>query len=255
MSRAKKIVQTSRNGNGPTNRLADVLGPHLNGNGNVEKSIIDVPFSLKTPVQGNTPGQKNYIKTMQHNDITIVTGDAGTGKTRLSVGIAADYLAKGLVERIIFVRPAVNCDEDLGFLPGELQSKLGPYLVPAYDELFCFFTTEQITALTSGKRPKIEGVSLGMMKGRSFRNSFVLLDESQDATYKQLKMFLTRIGEGTKMVIAGDVTQSDRFDHEDSTPLRKIMNLLEGVDGIGFARLTPADIQRHPKIGMILERL
>jgi phosphate starvation-inducible PhoH-like protein len=257
------VKKVQQNGNGYNNGNGN--GKHEknnqnNGNGNTiilpangQKSMPE-PV-LKNRLKSRTPNQREYIKTIQSNDIVISFGPPGVGKTRLAVGAAATYLSKGYVDRIVLVRPTVSCDEELGFLPGALCDKLSPYLRPAFDELYDFFTIEQINAYTSGNYPLIEGVPLGMIKGRTFKNSFIILDEAQDATYKQLKSFLTRIGEGSKMVITGDVTQSDLCPSGAKTPLEEIMDKLRDIDKIGFAKLTEEDIQRHTLISTISRRI
>lgn len=220
-----------------------------------EKESIGPDLSIKRIIEPRTPNQKLYLKSIRTNDITICTGCAGCGKTALGIGYAAQALSKGQAERIILVRPAVSTDEDLGFLPGDLQAKLGSYLRPAYDELLEFFTVQQLNVLTGGKFPIIEGAALGQIKGRTFKNAIVILDEAQDATYKQLKNFLTRMGENTKVIITGDITQSDTFDNREITALEQVMERLEGSQSIAFVRMGPQDIQRHPRIEQILSRL
>lgn len=252
----RNLVKNVQNNNSKTNGGSQGLNiPGGNGNGNGYKPSLP-EYTLKKKLSSRTPNQKLYIKTIQSNDITFCISDcAGVGKTHLAVGAACTYLSKGYVNRIVIVRPTVSCDEDLGFLPGGLGDKLSPYLRPVFDELHEFFTIEQINAYTSGNYPLIEGVALGMIKGRTFKNSFIILDEGQDATYRQIKRFLTRIGERSKIVITGDVSQSDLCEPGAKTPLQEVMEKLKDVDGIGFSQLKEEDIQRHPLISTISRRI
>lgn len=255
MSKTRRNVTYQKNGtNGHTNRIENII--------KLDKNILDPPKpieldkSLKCIIHGRTPNQKRYIQTIKGNDITICTGDPGTGKTHVAVGMSSFYLAKDMVNRVIVVRPLVpSSDEDLGFLPGSIEDKAGPYLRPIFDEFCEFFSDEQLGRFTAGRRPTIEIVPLALMKGRTFKSSFIILDEAQDATYKQLRMFLTRIGEGSKIVIVGDLNQSDRSRSDETTSLQTVIRKLDGAEGVGICRLDPGDIQRHPRIGQILERL
>jgi phosphate starvation-inducible PhoH-like protein len=242
-----KTRRFSRNGNNGHTVL-----PNL---GEIIKKPQVPNKELKRPVHGRTQNQKAYIQAIHHNDITICVGPAGTGKTHLAVGVAATYLSRGWAERIIMVRPIVSCDEEVGFLPGELEKKIGPYLRPLTDELCEFFTDEQLNTFATGKRPIIEMVPLAMIKGRTFKNSVIIIDEGQDATYKQLKRFLTRMGDASKIIVTGDLTQSDRFEEDEITALEEIIGKLEGAVGISIVRFTPADQQRHPRMEQILSRI
>ncbi len=254
MSKTKRALAQSHNGNSNgnghiyKNRLEDLL------NGQSKDKDTKV-ITLKNVLRSRTPNQRMYVKTIQQNDVTFCTGPAGSGKTHLAIGAAATYLSKGLVDRIILIRPTISCDEELGFFPGDLSDKLGPYLRPVFDELFEFFTTEQIHVFTSSKPAIIEGVPLGIIKGRTFKRSFIVIDECQDATYKQIKNALTRIGDASKIVVNGDVTQTDRFTVGQITPMEEIIRKLEGCQGIGFSQLDPSDNQRHPCITRMLERI
>jgi phosphate starvation-inducible protein PhoH and related proteins len=213
-------------------------------------------IELKSIVRARSVNQKNVLRTIKENDIVCVDGCAGSGKTFLSVGMAAYYLARKHVDKIIVTRPVIDNDEELGFLPGNLDEKISPYLRPIFDEFSYFFTDEQMKGLRAGEFPKIEIAPLTIiMKGRTFKNAFIILDEAQDATYKQLKRFITRIGEGSKMVITADISQTDLYNHEYDPPIVNIMKKLEGIEGIGHARLDPSDIVRHPLLAQILERI
>jgi phosphate starvation-inducible protein PhoH and related proteins len=249
MSKTKRSLihtYTNSNGNGHTNRLSDII--------NLKENKEEIDLSIKEVLKARTNNQKEYIKSIHENDVVFCTGCSGVGKTHIATGMAVIYLSKKLVDRIVITRPAVTCDEDLGYTPGDLSAKMDPYVKPIFDALGYFFTPDQINKLISGKFPLIEIVPLGMMRGRTFNKSFIFADEMQNATYNQIKLLLTRLGEGSTMVVNGDNTQNDLHVYG-MTDLEKVINKLEGVDGIGFVRLTPADIQRHPRLGQILERL
>jgi phosphate starvation-inducible PhoH-like protein len=261
MSKTRRNLNPSTNGHNKNghNRLEDILNAKntsLAGAAiKTEQTPADIASPLKTVVSSKTPNQKRYIRSMVENDLTLCTGQAGCGKSHCAVGVAIKYLSEGKVDRIIFIRPTVPCEEDLGFLPGELDAKLGPYLVPVFDELNYFLTPDQVNKLTSGKRPAISGCPLGMIKGRSFRRSFIILDEAQDASSVQLKRLLTRIGEGSTMVFNGDITQSDLFEENTKTDFERFIEKMEGAESVNTVRLTPEDSQRHPRIAAWLERV
>ena len=217
-----------------------------------EKPEIDL--TLKRKVNPVTSNHKDYLKSIRDNRITFCTGVTGTGKTHLAVGMAAEYLSIGKIDRIIMARPAVSTEEDLGFLPGDLQAKINNYLKPALDELLEFFTLKQINSFCGGKFPIIEGVAIGQIKGRNFKNSIILLDEAQDATYRQIKNLLTRISTATKIIVTGDNDQSDKF-QKHNCPLTRVISQLDGAYGLGFVNFTKEDIQRDPMIEILLERM
>lgn len=262
MSKTRRNIPTqshehaNANGNGKSNgrlhvnRIEDLFTAPA-----VQEKAEGPDLSIKQPIIARTPNQKLYLKSIRDNDLTIAIGPPGVGKSRVSLGYAATALSKGWVERVILVRPAISCDEELGFLPGDLLAKLGPFLRPSYDELLDFYTFKQLDHLTSGKFPIIEGAALGQIKGRTFKNAVVILDEAQDATYKQLKNFLTRMGENSKVIVTGDTNQSDLYDDRRDSPLEDVMRKMTGATGVGFVEFTPEDIQRHPRIEQILERL
>jgi phosphate starvation-inducible PhoH-like protein len=252
--------QNNRNGDnskydGLFNGAGRQKDPNSKGITKSDKPPLDL--TLKRPVRYKTPNQQAYLESIRSNDITFCTGQAGCGKTHLAVGMAATYLSKGLIDRIIVVRPMICTDEELGILPGGVEDKLGPYLVPVYDEFLEFFTESQLDAFGKGKYPIIRGAPLGTLKGRNFKKAVVILDEAQDATYAQLKTFITRLCEGSKIIIVGDPNQSDRLrdSRTDITPLEEIMHRLEDgdVEGVGICRLLPVDNQRHPRMARILE--
>lgn len=200
-----------------------------------------------------TQNQKKYIQTIVGNDITLCHGPAGTGKTHVACGLAVQMLKKGEIERICIARPIVGTGRDMGFLPGTMEEKIGPYLVPLFDELSYYLEAAKIKQMLADEVLRI--VPLSMMRGRTFNDSFIILDEAQNATLYELKMLLTRIGEGTKMVLSGDLYQSD-LEPRDQGAFNAVVNSLRTVSsGIGVVALTDADIVRHPLIAEISRRL
>ncbi len=194
--------------------------------------------------------QREYVKSVQKYDINFGVGPAGTGKTWLAVACAVDALEKAEVQRILLVRPAVEAGEKLGFLPGDLAEKIDPYLRPLYDALYEMLGFEKVAKLMD--RMVIEVAPLAYMRGRTLNNSFVILDEAQNTTPEQMKMFLTRIGFGTRAVITGDVTQVDLPRHQRSG-LVNTLEVLEEVKGIGVTRFDSKDVVRHPLVQRIVE--
>ena len=204
----------------------------------------------KIMVKPRGPNQQKYVRSIFTHDINFGIGPAGTGKTYLAVACAVEALEKEQVERILLVRPAVEAGEKLGFLPGDLAQKVDPYLRPLYDALFEMLGFERVAKLI--ERHVIEVAPLAYMRGRTLNNSFVILDESQNTTREQMKMFLTRIGFGSTAVITGDVTQ---IDLPKGTPsgLRHAAEVLDGVEGIGFNYFSPKDVVRHHLVQHIVE--
>ncbi len=200
-------------------------------------------------VRAKTFKQKQYVKAIQTHDITFGIGPAGTGKTFLAAVLAVQALLKDECDRIILTRPAVEAGEKLGFLPGDLQQKVNPFLRPLYDALYEFIAAEKIPDLM--ERGKIEVAPLAYMRGRTLSNSFVIVDEAQNTTPAQLKMVLTRLGFGSKMVVTGDITQTDLPTHQDSG-LIVASKILKSVDDIAFCYLTQADVIRHPLVQQIV---
>lgn len=200
-------------------------------------------------IRAKTFKQKQYIKAIQKHDITFGIGPAGTGKTFLAAVLAVKALLSDECDRIILTRPAVEAGEKLGFLPGDLQEKVNPFLRPLYDALYEFIEAEKIPDLM--ERGKIEVAPLAYMRGRTLSNAFVIVDEAQNTTPAQLKMVLTRLGFGSKMVVTGDITQTDLPSHQQSGLIvsRKI---LRNVEGIAFCELTQADVVRHPLVQRIV---
>ncbi|MCB5195429.1 PhoH family protein [Deefgea salmonis] len=220
---------------------------------NPNAQIIDptVP-QLRTKrgdLRGRTLGQNVYIKAIADNDITFGIGPAGTGKTYLAVASAIDALERDTVQRLVLVRPAVEAGEKLGFLPGDLVQKVDPYLRPLYDALYDLMGVEKVTKLF--EKQIIEIAPLAFMRGRTLSHSFIILDEAQNTTPEQMKMFLTRIGFGSKAVITGDATQVDLPKHQKSG-LTDAQEVLQGVRGIGIHHFTAADVVRHPLVQKIV---
>ena len=202
------------------------------------------------PIKPKTIGQKEYIASVLKNTITIGVGPAGTGKTYLAVAAAVQAFRDKQVNRIILTRPAVEAGERLGFLPGDLQSKVDPYLRPLYDALFDMLGAETYQKYL--ERGNIEVAPLAYMRGRTLDDSFIILDEAQNTSREQMKMFLTRLGFGSKIVITGDVTHIDLPDGK-ASGLKEAMRVLKSVEGIGICELTNADVVRHVMVQRIVE--
>lgn len=201
-------------------------------------------------IKAKTLGQFNYVNAIKENFITFGIGPAGTGKTYLAVAMAVTALKKREVERIILTRPAVEAGEKLGFLPGDLQNKVDPYLRPLYDALQEFFGLETYKQLM--ERGAIEVAPLAYMRGRTLNNAFIILDEAQNCSIEQMKMFLTRFGEGSRIVVTGDVTQID-LPKEKMSGLVHAIRVLDGVEGISVVRLTHKDVVRHELVQRIIQ--
>jgi phosphate starvation-inducible PhoH-like protein len=209
---------------------------------------IIVPGAKKA-ITAKTEGQSEYLDAIAKNDIVVGIGPAGTGKTYLAVAAAVDALFKKRVKRIILARPAVEAGENLGFLPGDLQEKVDPYLRPLYDALEDMMGVERMRRALETRA--IEIAPLAYMRGRTLHDAFVILDEAQNATNMQMKMFLTRLGLNSKAVVTGDKTQIDLPRREDSG-LLQIEQVLKGIDGIAFVYLKPADVIRHRLVKEII---
>ena len=206
--------------------------------------------SAGRPVKPKTLGQKQYVDLIRNKMITFGIGPAGTGKTYLAMAMAIQAFRDGDAERIILTRPAMEAGERLGFLPGDLQSKIDPYLRPLYDALYQIMGAE--TYLHNAEKGLIEVAPLAYMRGRTLDNAYIILDEAQNTTPAQMKMFLTRIGFGSKAIITGDLTQKD-LPANQASGLDTAMRVLAGIDEIGFCRLTSRDVVRHPLVQKIVD--
>jgi len=204
----------------------------------------------KKPIEPRTEAQKAYVANLFQNELGFGIGPAGTGKTYLAVAVGVTMFISGAVEKIILSRPAVEAGERLGFLPGDMKEKVDPYMQPLYDALNDFLPAKQVEKLMQEKR--IEIAPLAFMRGRTLSNAFVVLDEAQNATTMQMKMFLTRLGEGSRMVITGDRTQVD-LPRGVASGLADAERILKGVKGVTFNYFTAKDVVRHPLVARIIE--
>lgn len=207
---------------------------------------------LRKVFKPKTQNQAEYIRCMSESDIVFCTGPAGSGKTAVAVGLACEYLLSNKIEKIVITRPVVEAGRGLGYLPGTLTEKILPYLVPTIEEMRLYLSQETFNGYKS--QNLIELCPLEYMRGRNFHNTFMILDEAQNATYEQIKMFLTRIGLGSKAVINGDTSQTDLSEYEDDG-LLECMERLKGIDGISMCKLTAEDIVRNKIISKIIARL
>ncbi len=222
-------------------------------NKEIVKSTLDqviVTTANGKPIKPKTLGQKSYVSMIENNDVVFGIGPAGTGKTYLAVAMAIRAFKNNEVNRIILTRPAVEAGESLGFLPGDLQDKVDPYLRPLYDALFEIFGFETYQNLV--EKGVIEVAPLAYMRGRTLDNSFVILDEAQNTTFEQMKMFLTRLGYGSKAIITGDITQID-LPRGKNSGLKSASRILRNVKGIEFMEFTAIDVVRHPLVQRIIE--
>ena len=199
--------------------------------------------------QPKTDGQRKYIHSIINNTITFATGPAGTGKTIIAVKLAVDALKSGEVNKLILCRPAVAAGEKLGFLPGDMAAKVDPYLRPIYDYLEEFLGEDYRTYVT---RKYIEVAPIAFMRGRTLKKAFILMDEAQNSTVEQMKMFLTRLGDGSRMVINGDMTQND-LKEDQRSGLEHASGILRGISGLGWVDLKSCDVVRHPMVTKIVE--
>jgi phosphate starvation-inducible PhoH-like protein len=214
---------------------------------NDETNVIKTPRMM---IQARGDHQQGYVKTIRENVLNFGVGPAGTGKTYLAVACAVEALMRDEVSRILLVRPAVEAGEKLGFLPGDLSQKIDPYLRPLYDALNDMLGSEQVEKLI--ERNVIEVAPLAYMRGRTLSHCYVILDESQNTTREQMKMFLTRIGFGSKAVVTGDITQVD-LPRGIQSGLRHVLDVLEGVEGIGLTHFANSDVVRHPMVQKVVD--
>jgi phosphate starvation-inducible PhoH-like protein len=217
--------------------------------GDVDADALTV-LSRRGEIRGRTPNQSHYLEQMATHDITFGIGPAGTGKTYLAVACAVDALERSAVQRIVLTRPAVEAGEKLGFLPGDLGQKVDPYLRPLYDALYDLMGFDKVQK--AFERQQIEIAPLAFMRGRTLNHAFVILDEAQNTTVEQMKMFLTRIGFGAKAVVTGDVSQID-LPRTQLSGLIDAERVLKRVPGIAMCRLTSADVVRHPLVARIVD--
>lgn len=220
----------------------------------IRDNFLDEKAAVKSggsrTVTPRSPNQSAYIEAMRNNDMAFGIGPAGTGKTFLAVAVGVEMFREGLVERLVFTRPAVEAGERLGFLPGDMLEKIDPYLRPIHDALRELMPAETVTKkMASGE---IEIAPLAFMRGRTLKNAFVVLDEAQNTTAMQMKMFLTRMGQGTRMVINGDPTQTD-LPASTQSGLSEAMKILSGIPEVAFIHFDKGDVVRHKLVGKIIE--
>lgn len=210
----------------------------------------DLIVTRKQSIKPRGKNQIGYVREVRANDINFGVGPAGTGKTYLAVACAVEALEQERIRRILLVRPAVEAGEKLGFLPGDLSQKIDPYLRPLYDALYEMLGFERVEKLI--EKNIIEVAPLAYMRGRTLNDAFIILDESQNTTVEQMKMFLTRIGFGSTVVVTGDITQVD-LPHKTKSGLRHVLEVLVGVNGISFTHFSAKDVVRHPLVQRIVE--
>jgi len=209
-------------------------------------------IGFRNRLKPRTENQKEYIRTVAENVITFCQGLAGSGKTHIAIGMALEYLFDEKVKKIIITRPVLEAGEKIGYLPGTAEEKLHPYLLPIIDEIHHFITPAHHVSLRLNN--KIEVVPLGLMRGRNFHHSFIVADECQNASYEQLKMLLTRVGHDSKLILTGDIGQSDLSRHLQGGFI-DLIHALDNLNGIGLCKLEACDIIRNPIIAQILARL
>ncbi len=216
---------------------------------NGEKEVVVVTHRRK-PIVPKTPSQKKYVDAIKENDIVFGIGPAGTGKTYLAMAMAVAYLKEHKINKIILTRPAVEAGEKLGYLPGGIAEKVDPYLRPLYDALYDIVDYDKVAYMI--ERNIIEIAPLAFMRGRTLNDAFIILDEAQNSTREQMKMFLTRIGFGSKVVITGDITQID-LPKKEHSGLIEAVEILKGIEGISFVWFKEEDVVRHPIVAKIIK--
>ena len=231
--------------------VSSLLNIISRGDIDINKNLdYQIMFGSKGAICARTKGQKDYYNIVKRNDVTFSIGPAGTGKTFMAVAFAVSALTSKEVDRIVLCRPAVEAGENLGFLPGDLKEKVDPYLAPFYDSLGEMISISKYKPLIADK--VIEIIPLAFMRGRTLNNAFMILDEAQNATKTQMKMFLTRLGNNSKAIITGDTTQID-LPNNVKSGLVEVVDLLKNIDGIGFAHLTSKDVVRHKLVREIID--
>ena len=248
------LLELSLRGNQITEQNVDyILSLSMTGS---ERDIVEIDKDIicrsitGKPIKPKTLGQKKYVDLIRNKMITFGIGPAGTGKTYLAMAMAIKAFKAEEVQRIILTRPAIEAGEKLGFLPGDLQQKIDPYLRPLYDALYNIMGAEQF--LANSEKGLIEVAPLAYMRGRTLDNAYIVLDEAQNTTPAQMKMFLTRIGFGSKVIVTGDLTQKD-LEKGQTSGLEVAMKVLSKIDDIGFCELTSADVVRHPLVQKIVQ--
>ncbi len=235
-----------------TNDVNTILDLTIEGKEIVDEEELDtiVLYTKKDVIKARTPGQINYINLARKNDICFAIGPAGTGKTYLAVAIAVSALKRGLVKKLILARPAVEAGESLGFLPGDFREKIDPYLRPLYDALDDMIPSEKLKSYI--EKRIIEIVPLAYMRGRTLNNAYVILDEAQNSTTMQMKMFLTRLGGNSKSIVTGDITQID-LPAKQVSGLVQVKEILSKVEGVAFVYFDKGDVVRHKLVKDIID--
>ncbi len=234
-----------------TKDVETILDLTIQGKEIVTEKEIDsiILYTKNDAVKAKTPGQLNYLQTAKRNDICFAIGPAGTGKTYLAVALAVAAMKNGIVNRIVLARPAVEAGESLGFLPGDFREKIDPYLRPLYDALDDMMPSEKLKGYI--EKRTVEIVPLAYMRGRTLNNAYVILDEAQNATAVQMKMFLTRLGANSKAIITGDITQID-LPSKTQSGLIQAKEILNGIEGVGFVYFEKSDVVRHKLVKDII---
>ena len=222
----------------------------MHKNGQQPEELNHLVKLKKTQIAPKSKHQNEYLDAIQKNDVNFGVGPAGTGKTYLAVAKAVEALEQEQVSRLVLTRPAVEAGEKLGFLPGDLAQKVDPYLRPVYDALYEMMGVDKVEKLIS--RHVIEVAPLAYMRGRTLNHAFIILDEAQNTTPQQMKMFLTRVGFGSRAVVTGDITQTD-LPKQQASGLKQVLSILENVDGIGIQYFSARDVVRHPLVQNIVK--
>ncbi len=247
----QKLQELVRDGHMPEVADVNYLSEQIMSDQNVSEVLKDVIQSTHwgEAIRAKTSGQSRYIEAIKKHEVVFGIGPSGTGKTYLAVAMAVNSLKKGKIQRIILTRPAVEAGEELGFLPGDIEAKVNPYLRPLYDSLFDMISGDEVARYLEAGR--IEIAPLAFMRGRTLNNSFIILDEAQNTTPGQMKMFLTRLGLNSRAVITGDVTQIDL--ERGQSGLIEVQHILKGIDEIAFIYLQKSDVVRHPLVKRIID--